>query len=69
MKVRIKEFIKGNEIRYIVQYKRFGFIWRPYKDWWNKKDALETAKELEARELPRYWTPEELERVIEQEKK
>lgn len=69
MKVRIKEFRKGRDIRYMVQYKWWFGIWRNFDDFYDRSCALGWAKKLEGMTLPKYWTLDELEKVIEQEKK
>lgn len=71
MKVRIKEYINRSRetIRYKVQYLWLGFIWRTFDDHTYLVMAIRTAKELEAKALPKNMTITEAERQVEQEKK
>lgn len=71
MKVRIKEYINCSYemIWYKVQYLWLGFIWRTFDDFTYLDMAISSAKELEAKALPKNMTITEAERQFEQEKK
>lgn len=69
MKVRIKEYADGRNIRYEVQYKVYGLFWRKF-DWHSSiEDAIKDAKKLMACNFPRYMTLKEAEAKAEMENK